>query len=276
MYFSNKKGKKSTSDWKFYGKNVLIAIAIIIVIVISIIIWMRNYTHHGEEVEIPQITGLYVQEAEALLAGSDLTIDVIDSTYSRNVPLGTIVEQTPPAESHAKRGRTVYVVVNASAHRQVTLPEMHDISYRQAESMLKQLNLNISEVLYEPSEYRDLVLDIRQGETSLEAGSKLTEGSSVVLVIGQGKGTAIVTIPDIRGKKLTEVRGLLMEEHLTVGTIHYDEEVTEENKEQFMVYMQEPQSNSQVLEGTAVRLYLSLNPEKVVTADNQGDEEEFF
>ncbi len=276
MYFSNKKGKKSTLDWKFYGKNVLIAVAVIIVIVISITIWMRSYTHHGEEVEIPQITGLYIEEAEALLANSGLTIDVIDSTYSQRVPLGTIVEQTPPAESHAKRGRAVYVVLNASAHRQVTLPELHDISYRQAESILRQMNLKVSEVLYEPSEYRDLVLDIRQGETSLETGDKLTEGASVVLVIGQGKGTAIVTTPDVRGKHVMEVRGLLMEKHLTVGNVHYDEEVTEENKDLFMVYKQDPQSDSHVLEGTAVQLYLSLNPEKVVTADNQGDEEEFF
>ena len=276
MYFSNKKGKKSSSDWKFYGKNVLLAAAIVIAIVISIILWMRSYTHHGEEVEIPQITGLYIPEAEALLANSGLTIDVIDSTYSQRVPLGTIVEQTPPAESHAKRGRAVYVVLNASAHRQVTLPELHDISYRQAESILRQLNLTVSEVLYEPNEYRDLVLDIRQGETALEAGDKLTEGESVVLVVGQGKGTAIVITPDVRGKHVMEVRGLLMEKHLTIGNVHYDEEVTEENKDLFMVYKQEPQSDSHVLEGTAVQLYLSLNPEKVVTADNQGDEEEFF
>lgn len=268
--------KKTPSNWKFIGINVLLAVAIVIVILIVVVIWLSHYTEHGKEVEVPQITGLYRQEAESLLGGSGLKLDVIDSTFSKKVPLGTIVEQNPPAEAHVKSGRTIYVVINASAVRQVVLPELHDVSSRQAETALRQLGLEIGETEYEPSEYRDLILDLRVGDRSLEAGDKVPEGTVITMVVGYGKGTEMVTVPNTTGLKLIEARSLLLASHLTVGQVEYDQEPTEENKEEYIVYMQSPQSEQTLLEGSSVHLKLSLDREKAVTSDNVEDEENFF
>jgi len=267
---------KKASNLRFLGVNVLIALGIVLVILIVVMIWLKKYTDHGHEIEVPQITGLYIQEAENLLSSSELTLEVIDSTFSQKVPYGTIVEQMPPAESKVKKNRAIYVVINASAQRKVPLPELHDVSYRQAENVLRQLGLEIGEIVYEPSAYRDLILDLRDGEQSLEAGSLVAVGSVITLVVGQGQGTEMVEVPDLMGLSLVDARSLLLVRHLTMGKIEYDEQPTDDNREQYIVYMQEPQARSYLLEGSNVHVKLSKDKQKAVTAANVEDEDEFF
>ena len=274
---------KKSSKWFAKGSwsrliliNMCIAAVIAVVGMIVLIVWLRNYTQHGVEVEVPQVTGLYLTEAETLLKGERLNLQVIDSTFTRKVPLGTIVEQTPPAQSHAKCGRTVYVIVNATQHKHVVLPEVHDMSYRQAENMLKQLGLQVGDILYEPSQYRDLVIDLRLDTMSLEAGARVEEGSVLTMVIGQGQGTEMVTVPDLRGKHLYEIRSLLLGQRLTLGAYTYDEEPTDDNRDEYIVYAQQPDAGMSLLEGSSVTVQLSTNIEKAVTEDNEQNEENFF
>ena len=63
---------------------------------------------------------------------------------------------------------------------------------------------------------------------------------------------------------------------LTVGIVTYDIPPTEENKAQYIVYSQVPESGTIIVEGSSINLKLSLDIEKTVTADNEQDEEDFF
>lgn len=264
------------SNWGFVVKNLLLAAVIITVILVVVIHRLEKYTEHGIEVEVPQVTGLYLEEAEVLLGSSNLRMEVIDSTFSNKVPLGTIVEQIPGQELKAKRGRVVYVVVNARQRKQVIIPEIHDISYRQAQGMLSRLGLIVDSIEYEPSEYKDLVLALRRGENMVETGDKVTEGTALIMVVGFGKGTEMVRVPNLRGLRLKDVRGALLMNRLTLGSIEYDVEPTETDMDEYMVYMQEPQEGKMYLEGSSVSIKLSKDQEKTVTADNKEDEEIFF
>jgi beta-lactam-binding protein with PASTA domain len=234
------------------------------------------YYKHGVEITVPEITELYLEEARIILESEGLHIEVIDSTYSTKVPQGTIVEQTPLAGSKVKHGRTIYVIQNAQMRRPVVLPELRDMSLRQAKATLSSLGLVIDSIAYEPSAYRDIVLDIRMGDSIINAGTRVSEGSPVLLIVGKGQGTEEVTIPTVVGKSLDDARSWLLSHTLTVGIVQYDIPPTEENKLQYIVYSQEPASGTVVVEGTSVNLKLSMDIEKTVTADNEQDEEEFF
>lgn len=260
----------------------LIGAAVVAVIALCILFgWLRHYTQHGVEVEVPTVTGLQQVEAQELLATQHLTLVVVDSTYSNNVPLGTIVEQTPPAGSHAKKDRSVYVMVNASNRRQIVLPDLHDISYRQAQSTLRALGLQIGKTLYEPSEYKDIVLEVRYNDESLEPGDKIAEGSVVTMVVGRGKGTSYVEVPSLQGKTLAEARSLLIDRyHLTVGLIQYDNDELVNDElvnEEMIVYQQKPTPGTRVLEGTGIDIKLSSDLEKALTSsDDEPEDEDFF
>ena len=220
------KPQKPTSATRFVAINVLAAIVVAIALLMIVIGWLKGYTKHGNEVVIPAVTGMTQQEAEIVLRANELYLVVVDSTYSDKAPLGTVVEQTPPANSHAKPDRPVYVVMNAHTRRLIPLPELHDVSYRQAEATLRSLGLKVGEVLYEPSLYPDNVLDIRDGKISLEAGTRLPEGTSVTLVIGRKQGNKMVTVPALLGMSLSQARATLLNVGLTVGAYTYDEEPT--------------------------------------------------
>lgn len=276
MAFFIKKDENGTSDVHFIIKNVLIALGILVLGLVVLIISLHRYTAHGVEVQVPSITGLYYEEAASLLQQQGLQLLIIDSTYSTKVPLGTIVEQNPPALSNAKHGRTIYAVKNASTHKKVILPELHDVSYRQAENTLHQLGLKVGEIRYEPSQYSDLVLAIMLGEKSLECGEQLDEGTTLDLIIGQGQGTEMVTTPDLIGMKLNEARSLLLGQHLCLKSVHYDEEPTEENRDEYIIYSQTPLANTTIREGSGIDIKLSTNLEKAVTEDTQTDNDEFF
>ena len=272
------KAKKNhtTSPWKVILINFLIAAAVAIILLAILLIGLRQYTQHGVEITVPEITELYLEEARIILESEGLHIEVIDSTYSTKVPQGTIVEQTPLAGSKVKHGRTIYVIQNAQMRRPVVLPELRDMSLRQAKATLSSLGLVIDSIAYEPSAYRDIVLDIRMGDSIINAGTRVSEGSPVLLIVGKGQGTEEVTIPTVVGKSLDDARSWLLSHTLTVGIVQYDIPPTEENKLQYIVYSQEPASGTVVVEGTSVNLKLSMDIEKTVTADNEQDEEEFF
>ena len=274
---NNKIGDKGMSIWKFILVNLAIMLIITVLLLIALKLWLNKYTEHGVEVEVPQITGLTVEEAEILLQGETLRIEVIDSTYSSKVPLGTIVEQSPAPVSHVKRGRTVYVVMNARQKRQVALPQLADVPYRQAESTLRQVGLTPAGLVYQPSAYRDLVLDILgEDSVSIPAGTLLTEYTPVVLVVGQGLGTAQVITPDLKGLNLQDCRSLLLAAHLTLGTTEYDIEPTDENRNLYLVYDQRPAAGSRLLEGETVSILLSTDKEKAATVKPADDDEEDF
>lgn len=276
----------TTMDFKDFWKktktgfvltNVLIAIGVIIIGVVMLLMCLKRYTEHGVEVEVPDITGLYMEEAKITLAADDLRLEVVDSTYSTKKPLGTIVEQNPVAGSKAKHGRVVYAVQNARFRRPVVMPEMRDVSLRQAKATLHSLGLTTADILYEPSTYRDIVLDIQTANgDAILAGQTVAEGSAVVLVVGKGQGTAEVTVPSLSGKSLNEARSWLLSSMLTLGIVEYDEPPTEDNQDLYIVYSQMPQSGTVVVEGTSVNIKMSKDIEKTITTDNEGDEEEFF
>ena len=272
----DKKGFFDTSDVKFVILNIIFAVLLTLAILVCLIVWLRDYTQHGIEEEVEDVRGLVEAEAEPLLAAQGLRLIVVDSTYSDKVPFGTIVEQDPKPMSHVKHGRAVYVTINATTRRKVTMPDLQDMSYRQAETTLLGMGLQVDTVYeYEPSEYKDLVLDVKRGEESLRPGMKVDVGTEVRLIVGQGRGTEMVRVPNIIGMTLQEARSTLLNRHLTVGAVYYDEP-KEGNREQY-VYSQTPNAGEELIEGETVALRLSVDRKKASKSNvNTDHDDEWF
>ena len=276
LHFMEKRGFFDKSDLKFVGLNVVLAAVVTIIILVFLLVWLRGYTQHGVEVEVEDVRGMVEAEAEPLLAAQGLRMIVVDSTYSDKVPFGTIVEQDPKPMSHAKHGRAVYVTINATSRRKVTMPDLQDMSYRQAETTLRGMGLQVDTVYeYEPSEYKDLVLDVKSGDASLTPGTKVSVGTRVHLVVGKGRGTEVVVVPNVIGMTMQEARSTLLNRHLTVGAVYYDEP-KEDGKDQF-VYSQTPNAGERLIEGETVALRLSVDTDKASKhSTNVDHDDEWF
>lgn len=270
-----KKGFFDKSDLKFVGWNILLALIVGVAILVILILWLKRYTQHGIEIEVADVRGMVIQEAKPILEDQGLYVVVIDSTYSDKVPLGTIVDQDPKPFSHAKNGREIYLTINATTKRQVTMPNLQDMSYRQAETTLRAMGLRVDSIYdYEPSAYRDLVLDVKCNGNSVQPGTKLAVGTKVKLVVGFGRGTERVEVPQVIGMTLQEARSALLRNRLTVGAVNYDEP-TEEGVNQF-VYRQVPAAGDKLIEGETVSLRLSKDIEKATVSNTHSEVDEWF
>ncbi|MDY5651998.1 MAG: PASTA domain-containing protein [Paludibacteraceae bacterium] len=274
-------GKKNIfdkSDAIFLGINILLAIVVVVIILVSLIAYLKSYTQHGVEVEVSNVRGLAKEDAEAVLDQQGLRLVVIDSTYSEKVPFGTIVEQDPMPDSHAKLGRAVYVTVNASGKRQIPMPNLQDMSYRQAETTLRGLGLLVDTIYdYEPSAFRDLILDVKAHGQSVQPGEKIAVGTKVRLVVGFGRGTEEVEVPSVIGMSPVDARRVLLSHRLTVGAVTCDEAVEEDGTPLF-VYQQIPAAGEKLIEGETVALKLTMDPEKAATGtlSNEPEEDNWF
>lgn len=245
----------------FVLKNVLIAISIFVVLFWIALIAVDFYTHHGESEIIPDLRGSYVEEAEVMLAKHGLYPQVIDSVYIRGKKLGTIIEQIPPANSTVKRDRPIYLIINSSQVRQVPLPDVNDVSYRQADAMLKSIGLNVASVEYAPSEYKDLVSDVKYRGRSILPGTRIPEGSSLVLVVGSGLGEGSV-VPAIKGLGLEEAITEATTAMFIIGAINYDVPPSG-NESEYVIYRQRPAAGSSLPTGSRIDIYLSKDKSRM-------------
>lgn len=118
-----------------YVKNLLIAVLIFLVLVFAILSWLKVYTQHGEAVEVPDVKGLQLEKAEAFFTSKDLFFQVIDSTFSKSAIPGSILETVPPIGAKVKKGRTIYLKINSFTAQLITVPDVKDLSQRQAFGM---------------------------------------------------------------------------------------------------------------------------------------------
>ena len=149
--------------------------------------WMARFTHHGVEVEVPNVKGKLVADAEYELGLAQLTPVRTDSAYNRNLPPGTVLEQIPASGSHVKEGREIYLTINSSQTPTLTMPDIADnCSLREAEARLKALGFKLG-----PNEYiegdKDWVLGVKCRGRNVLAGERVPIDAPVTLVVGNSE-----------------------------------------------------------------------------------------
>ena len=151
-------------------KTIIKAFVILAVIVGVVLLLLNVYTNHGKRETVPAIKGFTVEDAVSMLARHNLKFEIIDSAYVRGKKLGTVIEQNPAPNTIVKPGRPVYLIINSKTVRQIPIPNLLDISLRQAEAAAKSLGIQVEKVEYVASEYRDLVLDVKYNGKRLLPG----------------------------------------------------------------------------------------------------------
>ncbi len=172
-----------------YLKNI-VAIIIVIALLIVATFWALNiYTKHGEAVVVPDIKGVTVAEALPLLKSKGLRYEVVDSIFAKNKTPGVICEQVPQANTKVKPNRIIFITINSFSTKQIELPDVRDLSLRQAETILQNAGFATS-ILLVDSEFKDLVLRVKKGEAIVYPGTKLLDGTRLTLEVGNGGDSA--------------------------------------------------------------------------------------
>jgi beta-lactam-binding protein with PASTA domain len=168
------------------GFHILVATGVFIIICVIALFVLDSYTRHGTEVVMPNFIGMDSQE---LLKKEDISKDYIivvsDYLFDRKTPPGTVLKQDPHVGEMVKKGRKVYLTVASSTPPKVLMPQLQDVSLRQAEIMLKAIGLELGTVIYKPSPYENVVLDQLYKGRNIYPGAEISSGETITLVVGK-------------------------------------------------------------------------------------------
>ncbi|WP_413511938.1 PASTA domain-containing protein [Myroides odoratus] len=176
----------------FKSKTFLVSLAMALVIfivgVVGLLKWLKVTTNHGQHIEVPNLVKLDAFQAEQTLNQKDLRMVVLDTLdYNKNYPPLTVLEQDPMAGSNVKENRKVYVKINASGYGKVILPELEQLTYRQASSTIASMGLKEGTKSYATFIGKDVVLEIYQNGRKLKKGDLVVKNSKIDFVLGDGK-----------------------------------------------------------------------------------------
>ena len=167
-----------------------------------------------QDVRVPSVIGLTYADAVRQLEQKGLKGERGESRFHNSSPRGTVLEQTPIAESRETPGSRVRLIVS-SGQRVGTVPGIIGMSREAALNALEVSGFDAGEVVERPSnEPRGAVIDSRP-----RPGAQAPMPSTVSLVLSAGPTTIIV--PDLVGRPVNEASQLLRQVGLSVGDISY-------------------------------------------------------
>lgn len=212
--------------------------------------------------EVPEIRGLLLQDAEQALMSQGLEIVHLDSVYSREGRAFEVIEQMPPSGSGIKSGRKIYVSTYRSTppNERVGVREGQDLNL--ARIVLENKGFRVEE-REEPNIAlvgRVIRVENRKGFL-LSEDSRIPRGSQVRLISGT-TADELVGIPDLIGQSLDSARHQLTRARLSLGLVEYSSscEDTSDSLKARVLHQHLAASNDRTVPaGTELDLYLGLS-----------------
>ena len=185
--------KRKMSFFRFLkSKSFFVQIAIAFVGIILFIFllqwWLGFTTNHDQKIQVPDLNKMSLTDVESTLKELDLDFIVIDSaSYNPNYPKQSVIEQFPEAGDFVKEKRKIYLTLNPSKYRDITIPDLNGRTKRQAMTQLQSIGFTIGEFSYVPDIGKDVVRGLKFKGRKLKPGEKLPKNSVIDMILGDGK-----------------------------------------------------------------------------------------
>lgn len=222
---------------RVFVRQLLQSVALTIVISVLVVLALKWYTHHGESVIVPSLVGLTPDQIDQMETVSDFEIIILDSVYDTRMPGGSVLIQDPVPGSKVKRNRKVYLTTVAIMPEKVEMPDLVDLSLRQATATLETYGLKLGKITYVPDIAANAVLGQYHRNANIKPGMELLKGSVIDLRVGQETGGGRYYLPFLIGKTRQEAHDLINKNLLSVGTETFEDNADPETAR---VYSQNP------------------------------------
>lgn len=236
---------------RFTQISIVVGIAILVgatLIILLDFVIMPAYTNYDEGVTVPDVSEISLQEAQDQLTSYGLRYEIADRRSNTAYPADYVIDQTPAPSEIVKPNRKVYLTVNTVANPTVEVPNIVNLSKRNAEIQLQNYGLQIGTISFESSRFKNSVL--RQ---SIPPGEVVPKGTVIDFAVSDGLGEKMITVPNIRGLRLSEAQQKLQEVGLRIG------EITFRPSKEFSpnVILEYQPQQEQVVEGETLKLVVS-------------------
>jgi eukaryotic-like serine/threonine-protein kinase len=246
--------------------QIIIAAGILFLLIFITLKGLEVYTRHGQSNPVPDFRGMSQPEASKVARHHEMKIEVVDSVFIESVAAGAIVDQIPEPGHGVKENRTIFVSINSSQPEMVILPQLTDISFRQAQALIENSGLEVGNISFRPSEYHNLVLEVQKDSVRVRSGQKLKKGSRIDIILGRAQGNASTILPNLVGLTADEAQQVLMNMMLNSGVIIYDSFIqSSADSLNAKVWRQRPspKTSSTINMGASVDLWVTIDSLKL-------------
>lgn len=215
-----------------FGLSILLTIALFFIT----LQFIKIYSNHGDTYVLPDFSGKTLEQIEDERYDQLYEFIVIDSIFDTRNPKGSVVIQNPPAGSAVKENRKVYVTLVAYSIEKVGMPDLIDLSLRQAVNSLRSKGLSVDQLQYVEDFAGNAILEqLYEGEV-IEPGTIIEKGSEIVLVVGLGQ-EHLAPVPFLVGLTLSEAKDAINKASFNVGNVYF---LDEQDPDHSRVYRQGP------------------------------------
>ncbi len=207
--------------------NVLVGILLALGIFALILLSLGWLTGHGKASTVPSVTGKSYEEAQKILKKAGFAVDIQDSIYVDTIKPLTVIRQIPDADEVVKSNRTIFLIISRAIPPLVEMPNLIGYSYRNAEMVLKNMDLKIGDTTFKPDFAKNAILEQNYNGSSIAPGAKIRKGSTITLVLGDGVGKREFTVPVITGMEYCKAKEILEANGIVIGAIVTDANVTD-------------------------------------------------
>jgi eukaryotic-like serine/threonine-protein kinase len=163
-----------------------------------------RFAVQGREVAMPDVVGKGAVPALQILRGRGVGMKVEDRIFS-NLPVDTVVRQSPPPNMRVKTGQSAHVVLSLGPQK-VTIPQLTDRSLRAAQVELLRAGMQLGEIssAYLPDGLADTVTQQDPAPGNTEVTSPHAN-----LLVSLGPRPAAYVMPELAGLPLAEAQAKL-------------------------------------------------------------------
>ena len=179
---------------------------------------LPNYVGYNNEHYLPDVRGEYLEKATYQLRSLRFNTKPILIPYSESHTPGTVIKMFPRAFTKVKEGRTIDLTI-AGKDEDIEIPDISNLSLRNAKLTLTKLGLGIDTIIYE----YDNVISVGYISFQLpRKGQTVKSSTNMTLGVSRGAPPDYYIIPDIVNYSLTRALKSIINEGLRVGEITYE------------------------------------------------------
>jgi eukaryotic-like serine/threonine-protein kinase len=202
-------------------------------------------------VEVPQVVGLSISDAQARLTDDGLTVRMGGGVYSMRVPKDAVVRMRPQAGATLKKGTQVTLIPSLGPPP-VPVPDLTNMSLAEAKAALAKAHLTLAATI--TREYSDTIPVDHVITQSVPATDEAPRGSEIAVTLS--KGQAPIPVPKVVGMSEEKAASLLSTAGFVVKrSTDYSDTVPRGD-----VIGQAPAPKSKLQPGQAVTIVVSLGP----------------
>ena len=235
------KPRRTLRDLLLTGLAAILAFALGMTLFNSVL--MPRLVHREDEVQLPDLTHLTVDQARTVLRKAGLPLVQTAERYDPGVPRGRILQQSPLPGTFVRPPQRVVVAVSLGEEF-ASVPALFGESQRSAELLIEKTGLAIGGITRAPS---DAVGEGLIVATDPPAQTVLPHGAPVALLISTGLREDAFVMPSLVGHDCAQSRSQLEATGFRV-------EIPPGNSGTGMIVAQMPAPGTRVTRNTTITL----------------------